>query len=106
MVEPLTIEALFTPEEAAKKLHMSIKTMMAHVRAGRLRFINISTTTKNKRYRFTQKNLDTFIENQKVREVPKCQSTSKVKSIAMTSSSTVVAFSALQKPKTKKMHKL
>jgi hypothetical protein len=105
--DPPLHEPLFTLKEAAAKLNMSEKTAMAHVRAGRLRFINIANGKVRKRYRFTPKNLETFIQNQKVKEVPPCQSIS-VKaphSIATTSNSTVVAFSALQKPKTKRMPK-
>jgi DNA-directed RNA polymerase specialized sigma24 family protein len=38
---PLPDKPLFTPQEAATKLNMSIKTLMSHIYAGRLRFINI-----------------------------------------------------------------
>jgi DNA-directed RNA polymerase specialized sigma24 family protein len=38
---PLPGKPLFTPQEAATKLNMSIKTLMSHIYAGRLRFINI-----------------------------------------------------------------
>ena len=72
---PLPEEPLFTPKEAAEKLTMSVKTLMVHVAAGRIRFINIGTKTR-KQHRFTTYNLQTFIENQKVRETPKCHFTS------------------------------
>ena len=96
---------LMTATEAAGKLGMSVKTLMGHVHAGRLRFINVGTA-KRKSYRFTPKNLRTFIENQKERAAP-CPSTNlpKVHSTPTTSKSTVVAFTALQKPGTKKTPK-
>lgn len=40
---PLPDEPLFTPKEAAAKLNMSVKTLMEHVRTGRLRFIDIGS---------------------------------------------------------------
>ena len=94
-------EPLLTPEEAAERLNMSKKTLMEHVKAGRLRFINIGTL-RRRRYRFTAKNLATFIENQKVREAPACPSirAQKARSTAMISNSTVIAFTAQQKPET------
>src|SRR5271165_2269219 len=100
---PLPAEPLFTPQGAAAKLGMSVKTLMSHVAAGRLRFINIGTKTR-KIHRFTTYNLQTFIENQKVRETPKCQSISaaKVASTLMTSGLVEYDFLAIPKPKTKK----
>ena len=68
---PLPDEPLFTKIEAAAKLNMSVKTLMEHVRTGRLRYIDIGSGGIRKRHRFTTYNLQTFIENQKVREVPK-----------------------------------
>ena len=106
-VRPLPDEPLMKPAEAADRLGISIKTLMAHVAAGRLRFINVGTE-KRKVHRFTTYNLQTFIENQKVREVPKCPS---IKTPALHSTSTIskpgaVAFTALQKPGTGKTPKL
>ncbi|WP_430727188.1 hypothetical protein [Variibacter gotjawalensis] len=81
---------------------------MRHIRDGKLRFINVSTG-KRKRYRFTQKNLLSFIENQKTRDQPKCPSispkTARRRSISSTSRSMVVAFTALPKPEPKKKPK-
>lgn len=95
---PLPDEPLFTPKEAAAKLNMSVKTLMSHVKEGRLRFINIGTQTR-KVHRFTPYNLQTFIENQKIRETPKCQSISApaLKPIAMTSGLEANDFMAILK---------
>ena len=69
MNRPLPAEPLITPATAAGKLGLSVKTLMAHVEAGRLRFINMGTETR-KMHRFTTYNLQTFIEKQKVKETP------------------------------------
>jgi|SRR5882757_7320969 len=105
---PFPDEPLFTKIEAATKLNMSVKTLMEHVRAGRLRFINIGSGGVRKRHRFTTYNLQTFIENQKVREVPKCLSTNApaLKHTASTFKSGAVGFLAIPKPETKKTPKL
>jgi hypothetical protein len=86
-------EPLFTPRAAAAQLGLSVKTLMAHVAAGNLRYINIGTMHR-KVHRFTSKNLATFIEKMKVRETPKCQSTEAPshRSTLMTSSSGVIGF--------------
>ncbi|WP_442967186.1 helix-turn-helix domain-containing protein [Rhizobium sp. GN54] len=103
---PLPAEPLFTPEEAATRLSISVKTLMKHVREGRLRYINVGTEGRKAR-RFSAYNLSTFIETQKVRETPKCPSTKapKALSTSTTFKSNVVAFSALPKPATKKTPK-
>lgn len=105
---PLPDKPLFTKIEAAKKLNMSVKTLMEHVRTGRLRYIDIGSGGIRKRHRFTTYNLQTFLENQKRREVLQCQSTSAPikKHTATTSTSGAIAFTALSKPGTGKTQKL
>jgi len=46
---PLPDEPLFTSQVAAAKLGMSVKCLMEHVRAGRLRFIDIGAGKVRKR---------------------------------------------------------
>jgi excisionase family DNA binding protein len=103
---PLPDGPLMTPKEAAAKLGVSVKTIMAHVVAGRLRFINIGTMDR-KVHRFTTYNLTTFIEKQKVRETPQCQSSNApaLKHTASTFKSGAVGFLAIPKPETKKTPK-
>jgi excisionase family DNA binding protein len=103
---PLPDGPLMTPKEAAAKLGVSVKNLMGHVEAGRLRFINIGTMHR-KVHRFTSYNLTTFLEKQKVRETP-CQSTSArtKKPTASTFKSGVIDFQAIPKPGTKKTLKL
>jgi hypothetical protein len=103
---PLPAEPLMTPKEAAAKLGVSVKNVMAHVAASRLRFINIGTMHR-KVHRFTTYNLTTFLEKQKVTETP-CQSSSApaLKHAATTFKSGAVDFQAIPKPETKKTLKL
>ncbi len=91
------------PAEAAKRLGISVKNMMEHVRAGRLRFINVGNATR-KVHRFTPYSLELLIKNQKEREVPKCQSPTfwTLKPTASTSKSGAVDFLAIPKPGTEK----
>jgi hypothetical protein len=97
----ITFERLYSLEETAKRLGISVKTLREHVRCGRIRCVLVGNGTKRKRRKFTAKNINSFIEGQKVREVPQCPSTKKAKAptIAMTSGSTVIAFTAIQKQK-------
>ncbi|WP_442872907.1 helix-turn-helix domain-containing protein [Aurantimonas sp. C2-3-R2] len=104
----MSTEPLHTPAETAAIIGISLKTLRDHVKLGRIRSIVVGSGTKRKTRRFTSKNIASFIENQKVRETPACPSTKAPNhhSTGTTSKSTVVAFSALQKPGTKKTLKL
>ncbi|QKC74188.1 MULTISPECIES: helix-turn-helix domain-containing protein [Mesorhizobium] len=103
------LEEQFGTKEAAKRLGISVKHLVRHVRAGRIRYINVALPeSSRKQYRFTPYILKQFAQKQQQREVPaSCQSIKapKARSTVMTSNSTVVAFSALQKPGTKKKPK-
>lgn len=102
---PLPAEPLMTPKEVAAKLGVSVKTLLAHVAAGRLRFINIGTMHRKVR-RFTTYNLTTFLEKQKIKEQP-CPSSSApaLKPTVSTFNSGAVDFMAIPKPGTKKTPK-
>ena len=104
---PLPDGPLFTPQETAAILNISLKTLMEHVRLGRIRFIEVGAGKVRKYRRFTAKNIATFVEKQKVRETPKCQSISAPtkKHTATTSTSGAIAFTALSKPRTGKTPK-
>lgn len=98
-------ERQFDATEAASRLGISKKLLMEHVKDGTIRHINVARKgAKRKRYRFTDYILKDFQSKQQKRESPRCQSISKKAphTTATISSSTVVAFSALQKPGTKK----
>jgi excisionase family DNA binding protein len=101
---PLPSEPLMTAKEAAAKLGISVKVLMQEVKAGRLRYVRIGIGKQRIIRRFTEYMLKTYIENQKVREVPACQSTSPKAQLFLkpTSKSTAVAFTSLSKPATKK----
>ena len=66
-------EMLMTPKDAASKLGISLKTLMAHVSTGNIRYVNIGTK-KRRICRFTQNILDRFIEKRKTKEYQKCLS--------------------------------
>ena len=104
---PLPDGPLSTPKETAAILNISLKTLMEHVRLGRIRFIEVGAGEVRKYRRFTAKNIATFIEKQKVREVPKCLSISALakKHTATTFTSGAIAFTALLKPGTGKTPK-
>jgi hypothetical protein len=104
----VTDEPLFTPKEAAAKLKISMKVLMEHVRFGRIRFIDVGVGKVRKCRRFTAKNIATFVEKQKVRETPKCQSTSAPikKRTATTFKSGAVGFLEILEQQTKKTPKL
>jgi excisionase family DNA binding protein len=59
MVERL----LISPSEAAKALGISPKTLLAHVRAGHIRYVRIGTGKKKQRRKFTRSDLEEFIES-------------------------------------------
>jgi excisionase family DNA binding protein len=103
---PLPPGPLFTPRAAAERLGMSVKTLMAHVADGDIRYIRIG---KGKRvhHRFTSYNLATFLEKQKVKESPPSPSLSvpALKHTATTSKSGAVGFLAIPRPETKKLPK-
>lgn len=90
---------LFTPQEVAKRLGISVKTLMEHVKFGRIRSIIVGCGQTRKTRRFTLKNLETFIEKQKIREIPS-SSCPLIKPV--TSNSNIVAFTSLKKPEYKK----
>jgi len=58
------LEHLYTPQEVAKQLGMSVKTLNAHARAGRIRYIPKGGSSKRPRRMFTAKNVQSFIERQ------------------------------------------
>lgn len=99
------LEEQFDRIEAAKRLGISVKHLMRHVRQGRIRYINVALPgAKRQRLRFTPYILKQFQAKQQHREIAPCPSISKKAphTTDTISSSKVVAFSALQKPATKK----
>lgn len=98
-------EEQFDAKEAAKRLGISVKLLVKHVKAGHIRYINVAGPGSSRpRYRFTDYILKVFQSKQQKREVKPCPSTSKKgpHTTATISSSKVVDFLALQKPGTKK----
>jgi excisionase family DNA binding protein len=94
-------EALRTPEEAARVLRCSKKTLAAHIRSGALRYIVIGCGAKRPRRMFADEDLKEFIENQRRRETP-CPSTvtRARRSTTSISNSVVLGFTAAREQRT------
>lgn len=88
---------LLSPPEAARRLNISVKTLIAHVRSGDLQYTNVGRGTKKPRRMFSDNDLEDFIEKRTTRESP-CQCTDqKVRRFGTTTSkSNVVGFMALR----------
>jgi hypothetical protein len=89
---------LLTAAQAAAKLNCSIKTLLAHVDAGELKYVTIGRGTKRPRKKFTVGDLDEFIANQTRKDSPCLSTASPGRRSGTTISSTkVTAFSDLQR---------
>ncbi|WP_156967862.1 helix-turn-helix domain-containing protein [Methylosinus sp. PW1] len=88
--------ALITPEEAAKRLCVSKKTLLGFVQDGSIPKIPIGRGKKRERCAFDPADIEAFARSRKQFETPKCQSSNaKAKrSTATTSSSPVVDLRA------------
>jgi excisionase family DNA binding protein len=88
---------LRSPQSAAERLGVSVKTLNGYVADGELRYINVGRGTKKVRRRFTDEDLDDLIQRRAQRDMP-CQSTGTkiARSTTSTSSSRVLAFTALR----------
>ncbi|TCP90953.1 hypothetical protein C8J31_101805 [Rhizobium sp. PP-CC-2G-626] len=94
-------EEQFDAVEAAKRLGISSKTLMRHVKAGTIRYINVASPSASRpRYRFTPYILKQFQNKQQKREAPPCHST-KAPTGKSNFSSKVVSFADLRKPGTR-----
>ncbi len=87
--EPLKL--LYSPKEAAAALDIDTKTLLAHVRAGDIRYVLIGTGAKKQHRKFTRSDLEEFIDKRRETPVPR---TSRMirRAGASTSSSEVIGF--------------
>jgi excisionase family DNA binding protein len=76
---------LFDLKEAAKRLGASVDHVRALVDDGRLRYINIGRGEKRPRYRFTEADLNEFVEANRAREEAPCPS-SRSRKVGITNS--------------------
>jgi metal-dependent hydrolase (beta-lactamase superfamily II) len=101
---PAPKKLTYSAKEAAGMIGCSVTTLNEHVRYGRIRCVIVGGGKHRKHRRFTMQNINSFLQKQKVREVPPCLSTAipvhRTTSIA--SSSAVVDFLAVPKPGTEK----
>jgi excisionase family DNA binding protein len=65
---------LRSPQSAAARLGVSVKTLQGYVSDGELRYINVGRGTKKVRRRFTDEDLEDLIQRRAQRDLP-CQST-------------------------------
>ena len=88
---------LRSPQSAAERLGVSVKTLNGYVRDGELRYINVGRGTKKLRRKFTDEDLEELIQRRAQRDVP-CQSTSTrtARSTTTISNSRVIGFTALR----------
>jgi hypothetical protein len=106
MLEPADLQVappdgLRTPDEAARKLGCSVKTLNAHVAAGDLRYVIIGKGTKRPHRMYAAADLDDFIANQTRKDSPACRSIASRarRSSTSNSASEVIAFSAQPRPR-------
>lgn len=94
-------DGLRTMREAAARLGCSVKTLKAHIASGVLGYVVIGHGSKRPRKMFTDADINQFIANQTRKDVPVCPSspTSARRTINTTSSSEVIAFTALPRPR-------
>ena len=86
---------LLLPKMAAERLGVSTKTLNGYVRGGELRYIDVGSGGVKQRRRYTEDDLDAFVNRRAKRNVP-CQSTSTktARSTTSTSNSKVIGFMA------------
>src|SRR5450631_1545589 len=86
---------LLLPKMAAEYLGVSTKTLNGYVRRGELRYIDVGSGGVKQRRRYTEDDLDDFVNRRAKRNVP-CQSTSTRTVRSTTSNSKVIGFMALR----------
>jgi excisionase family DNA binding protein len=67
-------DRLFTPEQAALRLNITEDQLSALTQDGEIAYINVGRGKKRPRRRFTEPDLNDFVERRRKRETP-CQST-------------------------------
>ncbi|MBY5363587.1 helix-turn-helix domain-containing protein [Rhizobium leguminosarum] len=92
-------DKLITTKQAATHLAISTKTLLCHVRKGRLGYVDVGTETRTIR-RFSPSQLEEFILRRRVKETSSCPSIGPRATLTTTttSRSTAIAFTDLQKP--------
>ncbi|SCM73495.1 conserved hypothetical protein [uncultured Pleomorphomonas sp.] len=92
-------QVLITPAEAARLLGISGKTLQAAVRRGQITYRTIGGGDVRQCRRFAREDIDAFMERVKCRSIDQRAPVAapKARSTNMTSKSTVIAFSELQK---------
>jgi hypothetical protein len=94
-------DGLRTKQEAADKLHCSVKTLNGHIASGALRYVVVGHGTKRTRRMLTDSDLDAFIEAQTRKDAPACPFTEirARRTGSSISGAEVIAFSAAPRPR-------
>lgn len=89
---------LLTPDEVAKRLPCSRKTLAGHVSRDDIRYVIIGHGSKRPRRMFTDADVEEFIERQTRRDVPLCQPIVRTirRSAASISKGEAIGFMALR----------
>jgi|SRR6478735_8339302 hypothetical protein len=85
--------------QTAAILNVTKEKVVGFVHSGELKYINVGQGEKRPRYRFTDPDIQEFIEARKQQDIPKCQSSrppSPRRTIGTTSKPAVVGFTALR----------
>ena len=87
---------LLLPKEAAERLRITTDQLKAFGDDGEIRYINVSRGKKRERRRYTDPDLDLFVERRARKGVGQCQSInqSERRSTPSTSRSEVIGFTA------------
>jgi predicted site-specific integrase-resolvase len=87
--------ALLLPQETARRLDVSVKTLNGLADDGEIRYVETGRGSKNKRRRYTEEFISEYIERRTRRDVP-CPSTSTktARSTTSISNSKVIGFTA------------
>ncbi|WP_410052225.1 helix-turn-helix domain-containing protein [Bradyrhizobium sp. SZCCHNS30582] len=98
---------LFDLKEAADRLGTSVDHVRALIDDGRLQYVNIGRGRKRPRYRFTDADLNEFIEANRAREEAPCPSSRsrRVRTTNSTSCSVAIGFTAQRNARSAKKPK-
>ncbi|OSJ14388.1 hypothetical protein BST63_16920 [Bradyrhizobium canariense] len=97
---------LLTPEQAASRLNITEDHLRDLVSEGVLGYINVGLGKKRPRRRFTETDLNEFIEGRRRREVPCPSTVTSVRRITNSTSSTkVIGFMAARNARLDEMQK-
>jgi excisionase family DNA binding protein len=99
---PTPADGLKTPEQAARRLGVSVRTLRGLVDSGELRYVNVGHGKQREKMMFTDHDLDDCIAKRTRQKAQQCQSIGPKprRSTTMTSGGEVLAFTARRSGRT------